>query len=339
MNDEWSKDSSTAEARSCERPLFACLRPISIALVLASALMAWSGTLDAREPLGYWRYKQPDRKIKVIVIGGSVASRPGPNFGRFLHRVCANIEVKNRAAVGYGAPALKNRFRRQFLQNPNVKLKAPEFKYWLLFQGGLNSIFSPDMTIKFIAETFALAHAKGVKVATISLTPWGSNRDRRFHGLKGLQRQDKTRKVVDFVMGLLPRNKALGRYAKGADKTRTQWKNGELPDIAVNLFDSEMRDKNAKLRNHERLLRALKGNRKWAKKYPDLNEAARRAAQVPQWFMKRSLHGFDHIHPNTKGHRIMAKHLCHKLPADWKCSCAQIDTVHWRFPRKQKKKR
>ena len=284
---------------------------------------------EAKEPIGRWRYKDDSRPVKVIVIGGSVAHWGQGSFGSFLQTVCRNIELKNRAKTGYGAPKLKLRFRRQFLQNPYVKLSDPSFEYWLLFQGGLNSIYSPEMTIKFVSEMFALAHKSNVSVAALSLTPWGSSKSSKWKGLAGLVRHDSTRKVVSYLMGELPRDVALGHYVKDADKERAEWNPGELPDIAVNLFDGPMRDSEASVRDRDRLLRALKRKRNRAKKYPNVEEAAERAASVPQWFLRKEFRAFDHIHPNTEGHRVMAKEACGKLPDSWGCDCARLDRLTW----------
>ena len=154
-----------------------------------------------KEAIGRWRYKIDTRTVKVVVIGGSIANWKAGNFGHFLEAVCSNVEIKNRAHTGYGAPKLKHRFKRQFLQNPRVKLADERFDYWLIYNGGLNSVFSPEMTIKFTSELFAKAHRSGVKVVGMTLTPWGSDRDKRWHDFGGLEYYDKTRKVVDFVLG------------------------------------------------------------------------------------------------------------------------------------------
>ena len=88
---------------------------------------------NQKEPVGRWRYKDDSRPVKVIIIGGSLAHWGKGNFGAFLAQSCRNVDVKNRAKTGYGAPKLKLRFRRQFLQNRLVKLQDDRFEYWLLF--------------------------------------------------------------------------------------------------------------------------------------------------------------------------------------------------------------
>jgi len=284
---------------------------------------------NQKEPVGRWRYKDDSRPVKVIIIGGSLAHWGKGNFGAFLAQSCRNVDVKNRAKTGYGAPKLKLRFRRQFLKNRLVKLQDDRFEYWLLFQGGLNSIYSPEMTIKFTSEMFALAHQQNVKVVALSLTPWGSNSSKKWRGLSGLDRHDKTRKVVRFVMGELPRNEGLGSYVTPKDKDRSEWYPGELADISINLFDGPLRHKEATVRSREGLWKRLSRSKRWRKKYPDLEATATRASEIPRWFLRPELQAFDHIHPGTEGHRIIAQQTCPKLPESWGCDCSIIDKLQW----------
>ncbi len=39
---------------------------------------------------------------------------------------------------------------------------------------------------------------------------------------------------------------------------------------------------------------------------------------------------FDHIHPNTEGHRLMADLACPKMPASWGCDCPLVKTLVWK---------
>jgi hypothetical protein len=283
-----------------------------------------------KEPIGRWRYKVDSKTVKVVVIGGSIANWKAGNFGHFLEAVCSNVEIKNRARTGYGAPKLKHHFKRQFLQNRRVKLADERFEYWLMYNGGLNSVFSPEMTIKFTAALFAKAHSKGVKVVALTLSPWGSDRDIRWHDFGGLGYYDKTRKVVDFVMGKLARNLALGRFAKEEDKGLTEWREGELPTIAVNLYDSPLRNTHVTPRELPRLTRIYERSRKLKRIYPNGQEAIERASRVPLWYLKPEFRAFDHIHPNSRGHREIAKQICPQLPENWGCSCPRLGEVEWR---------
>ena len=109
---------------------------LGLMLSLLVVSSSWAQEKGAKEPVGHWRYKDDTRPVKVIVIGGSLAHWGKGNFASFLAHSCRNVELKNRAKTGYGAPKLKLRFRRQFLQNRRVNLQDERFEYWLLFQGG-----------------------------------------------------------------------------------------------------------------------------------------------------------------------------------------------------------
>ena len=45
------------------------------------------------------------------------------------------------------------------------------------------------------------------------------------------------------------------------------------------------------------------------------------AAEIPRWFLREELRSFDHIHPNSEGHRLIAEAACPRLPASWGCEC------------------
>jgi lysophospholipase L1-like esterase len=44
-------------------------------------------------------------------------------------------------------------------------------------------------------------------------------------------------------------------------------------------------------------------------------------ADLPRWYLRKDLRSFDHIHPNEKGHAIIAETMCPKLPESWGCTC------------------
>ena len=299
------------------------MRELLVTLILLGAFGAKARENGDPDALGTWRYRDATRKVKVVIIGGSITAWPSGNFGDFLVGACKNIELVNRGQVGDGALALKQRFRRQLLQNPNVKLKDKAFEYWLLFNGGLNSIFSADSTIKFTSEMFQMAHDSGVHVAALSLTPWGADQDSRWRGLSGLTYFDRTKKVVDFTLGRLKRYEALGG-------TEAEWHKGELPDVAVDLYDSALRNAEAPLRDAVRLGKSFAANKALQREYPDAQAAIARAAAVPRWYMKPLYKAFDHIHPNTEGHRLIAELSCPKMPASWGCDCPAIKTLVWK---------
>ena len=39
--------------------------------------------------------------------------------------------------------------------------------------------------------------------------------------------------------------------------------------------------------------------------------------------MREELHAFDHVHPNEKGHEIIANTTCVELPENWGCTCPE----------------
>ncbi len=260
------------------------------------------------------------------MIGGSIGAWARGSFSGFLSKVCANAEIKNRSKTGYGAFQLKRRFTAQFLKNWNVKLKDERFEYWLVYSGGLNSIATPEMTVKYTVDTFVRAHRKGVKVVGLTLTPWGDEADKRWRDWKGLRRLLNTKKYVDYMLGRLTRAEALGRYANDG---QTEWREGELPDVAVDLFDSDLRDRDAGARDIARATRRYDRSRRLEAEYPERDEALRQVAEVPKWYLRKSLRSFDHIHPNTDGHKVIAKTVCPKLPRSWGCACDALDSWRW----------
>ena len=282
-----------------------------------------------KEPVGRWRFQDDNKRVKVVTIAGSIGAWPAGSFSQFLGHVCANAEIVNRSKTGYGARALRHRFRQQFLRNRRVRLGDKRFTYWLLYAGGLNSIGTPGMTIKYQVETFQLAHKNGVRVVGLSLGPWGDERDRRWAGLAGLKYYRNTSKVVDFIMGRLPRNRALEGYVRREERDDPQWRPGELPDIAVDLYDSPLRDKDAALRSVEYLTRRYRRSWKLKRRFPDEVSIVREAAQIPRWYLRKSLRSFDHIHPNSEGHRQIALTTCHTLPPEWQCDCGALETLRW----------
>ncbi len=288
------------------------------------------------ETVGTWSFKASDRPVKAIVLGGSVTAWPKGNFGQFLEGACKRVEVVNRGKARIGAVQLKERFVKQVLRNRRVDPKAHE-ETWLLFQGGLNSIGTPEKTNKYVADIFRLAYEHGIKTVGITLGPWGAEKDKkRWAGARGLQYLSYMRLAVDFVMGRLTPAEALGDLAKGRDSA--EWLPGELPTIGVDLYASELRDKDAPLRDGERLMRQVQLDAFAKRKLAEVAEGEResllaqlveQAREIPRYFMRKELHAFDHIHPNMEGHRVMAKAICPKLPASWGCECAAIDRLQW----------
>lgn len=284
------------------------------------------------EPPPTWRFKHKDRPVKVVVLAGSIGAWPKQPYAERLAAMCSNVEVRNLSKVGFGAFQLRQRFKQQVLDNPYVNLRDPELEYWLVFQGGLNSVGTPERTNHDIRELFLLAHGRGLEVVALSLTPWGDDSDpKRWAGAAGLRYLRATRTVVDFVLGTLTPREALGDFAgKRAAGAEAGWQPEELPEVAVDLYRSSLRDVAAPLREVEAMRTALAKDGPWKRQHAGLDEAAREAAlaadaaeaaEVPRWFLRGDLRSFDHIHPNAEGHRLIAEAACPQLPASWGCSC------------------
>jgi hypothetical protein len=281
---------------------------------------------------GTWRFRHPDKRVKVIVLAGSIGAFLDEGYAERFEDMCANVEVQNISVPRLGAYALKRRLEQQVIRNRYVRLNDPRHEHWLVFQGGLNSVANPWRTNGHIREIMLLAHQRGMRVVGLSLTPWGDDADRRrWSGVHGLRYWKATKAVVDYVMGRLSPRDALG--ARGAGRPGgldTPWTPAERPDVAVDLYDSPLRDRAAPLRPIEPLRRALVRDPWWRRgveRLPDPERTARLdadlrlAAEVPRWFLRRDLRAFDHIHPNREGHRLIAEIACPRLPPSWGCQC------------------
>lgn len=306
-------------------------RSLAAAVVLLLAFSATAHASGERQPIGTWRFEAAERPVKAVVVGGSVAAWPRGGFGQFIEAVCPRVEVKNRAKAKLGAKALKVRFERQVLKNRRLKLSEHEAT-WLIFMGGLNSVGTPQMTNRAVAATMKRAHERGLRTLALTVGPWGAEHDKRWRGGSGNRYQDKTRLTVDFLMGRLTPRAAFGR--SGGESFST----GELPDIAIDLYDSELRDASAEPRAEaptRRRLRADKELRRALRRLPQeeaeakMEAAVEQALEMPRWFMRKELQAFDHIHPNMEGHRVIAQTVCPSLPQDWSCQCDRIVELKW----------
>jgi hypothetical protein len=305
------------------------------AMAVGGVARAEDGAAEAAapEPVGNWRFRHDDRPVKVVVIGGSVSAWPKGGFGEFVEAACPRVEVVNRGKARLGALDLKRRFQKQVLQNRRID--ATKFEaMWVIFNGGLNSVGMPERTNGWVADVLKAAKAAGMGTIAMSIGPWGDETDRRWRGAGGLDYQDMTRRTVDFLMGRLTPEQAFGAEAAG----RAAFEPGELPDIAVDVYDSELRDKAAELRDEERTARQVAQAKSVKAELAKLSEgeagarlAARiaQARELPRWYLRKELRSFDHIHPNMDGHRVMAQTMCPKLPAAWGCNCAAMAGMTW----------
>lgn len=279
-----------------------------------------------------WRFRKDERPVKVIVLAGSIGARPSSSYAHHIESMCSSVELRNLSKTGYGAAKLAERFEQRALKNPYAKLNLPQFEYWMLFGGGLNSVGVPERSNHAIRKLFVRAHRVGFSVLALSLTPWGSDKDqRRWAGVAGYRYLQATQKMVDFVMGRLNPHQALGDFAKrrkGLNPVR--FSAAELPDLAIDLFDSPLRHYSARTRKVESMRRQLARNWFWKKEHQGLppkdrearlDRDAERSAAIPQFYLHPRLHSFDAIHPNAKGHKLMADLICPSLPKSWTCKC------------------
>jgi hypothetical protein len=284
----------------------------------------------APEPVN-WGFRKADRPVKVVVIAGSVGAWLKQPYAKRFEQMCPNIEVKNLSKVGQGAGALKTRFREQVIENRRLNFGDDALEYWLVFQGGLNSVAMPERTNRYIRDLNVLAHRRGMSVVNLSLTPWGDTSDRkRWSGGEALKYFDATRKIVDFAMGRLDPQTALGSEVSRRQDPDAPWSDNELPDVSIDLYDSPLRNAEATATPIDDARRALERDSGWKRKHSKLSEAEREAAldrdartlsEIPRWWMKTEYRAFDHIHPNTDGHDVIARWACPALPESWGCSC------------------
>lgn len=286
------------------------------------------------EPPPTWRFRHDDKPVKVVVLAGSIGAWARQPYAMQIQGMCANVEVRNISKTGLGAWALKQRFEQQVLDNPNLRWNVEGQEHWLVFGGGLNSVGNPKSTNHHVRRLFELAHRRGMSVVGLTLTPWGDDRDKRWRGVSGLKSRRMTKQVVDFTMGRLTPEKALGALAKerrvGAD---APWDPSEVADVAVDLYDSPLRDREAPLRDLDEVRTMLAKSKEWQRAHAGFDELQRQtkleadaqeAAELPRWYLRKELRSFDHIHPNEDGHRLMAEVMCPSLPESWGCTCPAI---------------
>lgn len=301
----------------------------------AVALMVGVCGQAAGSDRGTWRFKVPERPVKAVVIGGSVSAWQRGNFGHFLQASCDRLEVVNRGKSKLGARKLRQRFVNQVLKNRRMSAQERE-ETWLLFLGGLNSVSMPNRTNRAVAEIFRRARAAGIKSMGLTVGPWGADYDKRWKGAEGLRYWRFTRAAVDYIMGRLTRGVAFGA---DVEEPGAPVASEDLPDVAVNLYDSPLRQgEDAELRSEERTRRQVRKHRRWRRELKSLEGEARetrleemvqQVREIPQWYLRKELRAFDHIHPNIEGHRAIARLACSKAPESWGCDCARLDHLQW----------
>lgn len=285
----------------------------------------------APEPEPTWRFRDEERPVKVVVVAGSVGAWPQAPYAKHFERMCSRVEVKNISKTGYGALALKKHFRQQVLDNRYLNLANPDHEYWVVFQGGLNSIAMPEQTNRHIWGLTALARGRGIKVLGLTPTPWGENADKRWKGANALRYWKNTRIVVDFIAGRSEPAAALGKYVSMREDPKAPWDPAELPDVGIDLYDSPLRDRKAVPNDFAKVRRAIEQDDRWQREHASQSELGRRlsldfeafaVSLMPRWYLRANLRSFDDIHPNTQGHALIAEVACPRLPSSWGCDCS-----------------
>lgn len=315
---------------------------ITAALALgAAAITAPSAPIAAQERRlggGYafddpeWRFTLSQRRVKVVVLAGSIGAFQDEPYARLIHEWCANTEVRNLSRVGFGAWQLFERFHEQVLGNPRMPFGSDGVEMWLLWNGGLNSAAASQRTNHYIRRVFRDAHRRGMRVVGMSLTPWGSfGAGSRWEGARGLDTFRSTRRIVDFVMARIGPREALGAHvAHRGVAPDSPWTVAERADVRIDLFDSALRDRDAPVRELAEMRALLERDARWRRAHESLDPAAHAArleadastlAELPRWFLRRAYRGFDPVHPNRAGHRAIAEIACPQLPSSWSCTC------------------
>jgi hypothetical protein len=200
----------------------------------------------------------------------------------------------------------------------------------VVFQGGLNSIAMPEQTNRHIWGITTLAHGRGMKVVGLTPTPWGENADKRWKGASALRYWQNTRTVVDFIVGRSDPKSALGKYVSQRPDPKAAWDASELADVGIDLYDSDLRDKDAALNDFYRVREQIERDDGWKREHASLSELARAltlhahafaVSLMPRWYLRANLRSFDDIHPNTEGHALIAQIACPRLPSSWGCRC------------------
>ena len=295
------------------------------------------GAEPAPAPPPTWRFRHDDKPVKVVVLAGSIGAWARQGYAVQIQGLCANVEVRNISQTGLGAWALKQRFEQQVLDNPNLRWNVEGQEHWLVFGGGLNSVGNPKSTNHHMRRVFELAHRRGMKVVGLTLTPWGDDRDKRWRGVNGLKSRRMTKHVVDYTMGRLTPDQALGALASqrrvAAD---APWDPTELADVSIYLYDSPLRDHAAPLRDLDEVRTMLSASKEWQRAHAQLDELQRQTkleadaqevAELPRWYLRKDLRSFDHIHPNEQGHRLIAEIMCPSLPESWGCTCPEPEAA------------
>jgi hypothetical protein len=268
-------------------------------------------------PKNPWHTTRP---VRAVVLGGSISRYYAGNFGQYLQYGCRDLEVVNRGEVGAGAAKILKNLRDGVLAEPTTRSGLQ----WVIIQGGLNSVWAPESTAWWLSRLFTTSHDAGLKVLALSLSPWGSDDDPRFDNWKALHLHRATEHVVEFVLGHLTPPTAFGKRVAQRASADAPWQKGELPDIAIDLWRSPLRAGASAVQRPREPLERTFDSSPWAKRSAERDRWIDAARAVPQQYLAKQYHDFDHVHPNGGGHRLIAALVCQQAPAEWHCDCDAI---------------
>ena len=277
-----------------------------------------------------WEFEEPDRRVKVVLLAGSIGAFQDQPYAHLLHDWCGNVEIRNLSRTGFGAQPLYGVFQREVLRQAHFPFGDPSLELWLMWNGGMNSAITSARTNRYIRRAFVDAHARQMRVVGLSLTPWGALDEARWDGARALETHDSTQRIVDFVMGRGSPAALLGAFASDRGSAPDTYQPDESADVRVDLYDSDLRDRTARARDVAEMRRLVSRDARWQhavaaladpERSARLDSDAQRLSQIPQWFLRPALRSFDDVHPNRQGHRRLAEIVCPSLPASWGCRC------------------
>lgn len=277
-----------------------------------------------------WHFEEPDRHVKVVLLAGSIGAFQDGPYAHLLHEWCGNVEIRNLSRVGYGASQLYGVFQREVLRHRQFPWEDSSLELWLLWNGGLNSAVASARTNRYIRRAFLDAHARHMRVVGLSLTPWGAFDDHRWDGARALETHDSTQRIVDYVMRRGSPSELLGAFASDRGTLPPTFQPDESADVAVDLYDSDLRDRTARTRDVTEMRRIISRDGRWRHAVAALPEADRtarldadatRLSEMARWFLRSDYRSFDDVHPNRQGHHRLAELVCPTLPPSWGCHC------------------
>jgi len=300
------------------------------------------GAEDEPPPPANWTFKDDSKSVKVIVLAGSIGATRSGAYHQHLEAACSNTEFVNLSKAGHAVQGLLKIWRHEVSTNRRLlRSRQPGEDHWTLFGGGLNNIGTSGhhSAAHAMRKLFLRMHKDDFDILATSLTPWGDRKDKRWVGYTALLSHRTTLALGHFVGEQLSPQDALGRYLKYRQRSSPKgtWEDDELPDQSIDLYSSDLRHKDAAPTDAEETRKTLLRSRMWRRATGPMDPASRanqlqldaeELAGLPRWYLRPDLQGFDPIHPNRTGHRLMAQIMCPSLPSSWGCDCQTLSSVN-----------